>query len=927
MRREDLPGERCFNAIRWWIPVFALSFCLYSWFAAYGYAAAQPSSPAAFSKGGGGELFNKVIREVEVQGLTRIKKEEFLDLAGLGTGDILDRERLKTGIRRVFRKDIFTDIEVRAEPSGDGVRLTYIVKEIPVIKKIVIKGNENLSTDKIRDVFVFREDEDFREELLGRARKGLLEFYRRKGFPHAAVKIRTGKAEEPSRVIVYVNIEEGEPLVIRKIDAPPGAEARLRLSEGDILDRDVLDKAIGKLKSYYKKQGYLRPVVGPYEFRDGILRIPVKRGPKLGIVFKGNSALSTKKLKREMPFTDSEEVSDELVQEAAGMIRRLYRDRGYYYAEVTAGVEKTKDKITVSFSVNEGKRVILRKITFEGNSISAAVLKGVVLLKENRPYNENLLSGSRQSLVNFYNALGYLKAGVTGIEKSFNEDGSALDIKFTINEGRQVRISEIRVHGNSKIGMPEIKKAMRLQEGSPYNVTDIRDARYRLLSLYSRYGYLDASVDVKSSFRVDDAVLDFVITENLPTVIGKIIIRGNRKTRPKIIRREFTIEEGDPYNYEEVIKTRQRLYKLGLFNRVSIDMADPGISRAGVIVKDLVVSLKEGNPGSVEIGVGYGDYEKLRASLDIRYDNLGGYNRRIGFRAEGSSLKKKYVLNFREPWLFNKPNIPFTLFLTKEETMAVNPDTEETRYRIDRLSLLAGIEKEFTSQLKGGLNYEYSFTDTTDVAPDVILSREDTGTIGIGSISPSLFYDTRDDPFDPSSGSLQGIILKFASGAFFSEVEFVKATLQSSWFFQLRKGLVFAVSFRGGAAYGFGSTQELPLIERFFLGGRTTVRGYSQDTLGPKGADGNPTGGNMFSLVNGEFRISVGKGFGIVTFVDSGNVWTLAENTDTSMKYTVGAGLRYSTPVGPVRIDYGYKLNREEGESSGEIHFSLGQAF
>ncbi len=922
-----LPGELYFNATARLLLVLALSFCFYSLFPAYGYAAEPGLSSASFSKGGGEGLFNKVIRAVEVRGLTRIKKEELIDLIGPGAGDILDRNELRTGIRRAFKKDIFIDIEAAAEPYGDGVKLKYIVKEIPVIKKIVIRGNKHLSAGKIRKVFLFKEDEDFREEFLRKAGPALAGFYQRKGFPDAAVKIKVENAKEPSMVIIYINIEEGQPLVIKSIDAPVEAAERLNLSEGDILDRDVLDKDIGRLRDYYKKEGYIRPVVGPYEFRNGVLKIPVDKGPKLELIFKGNSAVSAKKLKKETPFMDNEEVSDESVEEAVSRIKRLYLGKGYYYVTVAAGVEKTEDRITVSFFIVEGKKVILKKITFQGNSISADVLKGVILLKENKPYNENLLSACRQSLINFYNALGYLKTVVTDIKKDFNKDGSELDIKFIIHEGRQIKIGAVRVHGIRNISESEIKKALRLSEGSPYNITDIRDARYRLLSLYSRKGYLDARVDVESMINGDRAVLDFRITENMPSVIGKIIIRGNPWTKAKIIRREFTIREGDPYNYDEILKTRQRLYKLGLFNEVSIDMTDSGTETGGVLVKDLVVSLKEGNPGSVEIGLGYGDYEKLRASLDIRYNNLGGYNRQIGFRAEASSIKKKYILNFREPWLFNEPDIPFNLYLTKEETRAVNPDTDETRYKIDRLSLLMGIEKEFSRQLKGSLNYEYSFTDTTEVAPDVILSKEDAGTIGIGSISPSLFYDTRDDPFDPASGSLQGVILKFASGAFLSEIEFIKGTFQSSWFFQLRKGLVFAVSFRGGAAYGFGSTQELPLIERFFLGGRTTVRGYSQDTLGPRGADGNPTGGNMFSLVNGEFRISLGKGFGLVTFVDSGNVWTLAENTDTRMKYTVGAGLRYRTPVGPVRIDYGYKLNREGNESSGEIHFSLGQAF
>jgi outer membrane protein insertion porin family len=169
--------------------------------------------------------------------------------------------------------------------------------------------------------------------------------------------------------------------------------------------------------------------------------------------------------------------------------------------------------------------------------------------------------------------------------------------------------------------------------------------------------------------------------------------------------------------------------------------------------------------------------------------------------------------------------------------------------------------------------------------------------------------------------------LKFASKAFFSETEFIKATFQSSWFFELKKGIVFAASFRGGVAHAFGDTEELPLVERFFLGGRTTVRGYSHDTLGPKSAEGDPTGGNVFALINGEFRISLGRGFGLVTFVDGGNVWKVIDDVEPSLKYTVGAGLRYRTPVGPVRIDYGHKLERETGESAGEIHFSFGHAF
>jgi outer membrane protein insertion porin family len=888
-----------------------------------------PDTAGTYSNSPGPErgLFNKTIKAIDVRGLTRIGEEELIDLVCFKIGDILDRNILASGIRRAFKKGIFLDIKVESEPYMDGIRLIYAVREISVIENITITGNKHLSSGKIKKIFFFEEDEDFRAEFLDRARTGLADHYKRKGFPDASVSINLEKGDTPSSVNLLVNIEEGPPLVIKSIEIPDDVKKYLRLSVGDILDTEVLEKDINKIRDHYKKEKYIMPAVGPYEFRDGDLRVPVVRGRELELLFKGNSVISKRKLEKAVPFYDDEEVLDDSIEETVKQIRKLYLSKGYYYARVAAGVESEGDKIRVSFFIVEGKEVVLRNIGFTGISISREAVMGIIPFKENKPYNANLLKSSRESLISFYKALGYLNVGVTDIKKTFRNDGRDLDIEYIINEGTQTIIRQIKITGSKSISESKIKRTLGLHVGNPYNVIDIGDARIRLLSLYSQYGYVDASVEIDSIINKDKAVLTFRITENKPAVVGKIILKGNRKTKAKIIRREFTIDEGEPYNFEELLKTKQMLYKLGLFNEVSIEMLESGQEADGKLVKDVIVSIREGKAGSVEFGLGYGDYEGVRGSFDVRYINLGGYNRQVGFKAEVSSVEQRYIFNFKEPWLFNKPDIPFNVFLTKEEIRSVNLDTEDVLYEIDRISLLVDVEMELSKRLRANFNYEYSFTDTTDVDPDVILSREDTGTIGIGSISPSLFYDTRDDPFEPSSGSLHGITLKFASEAFLSETEFVKGTFQSSWFFKLRRGLILAFAFKGGAAYSFEDNEELPLIERFFLGGRTTVRGYSQDMLGPKGPDGNPTGGNIFSLINTELRIALGKGFGLVAFVDSGNVWVLAEDTDEEHKYTAGGGLRYSTPVGPLRIDYGHKLDREGDESSGEFHFSFGHAF
>jgi len=866
---------------------------------------------------------SEVIKAIEVKGLSRISDEELIGIICFKPGSVIDRESLRDGIRRAFTKGIFYDIQAESVPYEGGIKLIYVVEEIPLIKKIEITGNKHISSKDIKKVLLYKEDEDFKDVYLDKARNDLLKFYKRKGFPEASITITVKKAEKKSTVDLYINVNEGEPLIIKRIDAPDDIRALLRISEGDIFDSDVVNNESKRLEDYFTKRGYIHPVVGPYKFSDGDLIIPVNKGQKLELYFKGNSALSDKTLRGEVPFFEDQEVTDESIREAIDRIGETYKEEGYYHVQVAAGEESEDDLIKVMFIVFEGKKVILSKIDLKGTSIAPEVIKKIIPLEEAKPYSDNLLEASREAILQFYNALGYLKTDVTGVEKKFHNDNSELELVINIKEGPQTRIETIKVEGNKYIDTSEIQKVLKLRDNMPYNAVDIGDARYRIISLYNRRGYIDAQVEVQSEFDYDKASVVFNIVENKQSVVGKVIFRGNRKTQPKIIDREIAVSEGDELNVDKLLKTKQRLYKLGIFSEVSIDTLEPVKIGDDKLKRDILITLREANAGSVEISLGYADYEKLRGALDITYRNIGGYNREMGFRSEMSSVEQRYVLRFKEPRLFNYPDLPFEALLTKEETRSVNLDTNEVTYKIDKTSLLLSVEKEIKKKWKASLGYEYSFVDTKDVQPGVILSREDTGNLAIGSIYTSLFYDDRDDPFDPRSGTLHGIVLKFASRALLSETEFIKATLQSAWYLPLAKRVVFAFSLRGGVGYSLDSIKELPLVERFFLGGRSTVRGYTNDTLGPKGEDGNPTGGNAFALANSELRFSLKKGFGIVTFVDAGNVWQLAENMNDKIKYTVGTGLRYKTPVGPVRLDYGYRIKRKEGE----FYFTFGHAF
>jgi len=867
------------------------------------------------------------ITAIEVSGVTRIAEGELIALINLRIGDKLDRQEVSRGIRRAFRKGIFQDIRAVTEPYGDGVKLIYIVTEIPRVDKIVIKGNRNIRDKTLRGKLYFKEGEDFKEEYLETARLALSGFYSRKGYPEADVKIAFETADEKSWINIHINIEEGQPVIVEEIVTDDEVRHIIGLGKGDVLDIFELDKDIKEIQEYYKKRNYIKPVTGPYVFSNGVLTIPVNPGAKFEIIFKNNFAFTAGRLEKELSIIESEEISDEAIAESADRIKQFYVSNGYYHAQVAAGVEREDNVIRITFIIFEGETVILRNIIFSGTSINPEDIKKILPFGENKTFNNNLLDESRYSIIRFYNALGFLSADVLEIKKDFQNDGRDLNLAYVINEGSRTTITTVDITGNRQIDSPQIRNALNLAEGAPYNVTNIVDARLRVISLYTRYGYLDAGVDIESKIEGDKAFLTFNIMENKPSIIGKIILKGNQKTKAKIIMREFTLKEGDPYNYEEITHIKQRLYKLGIFSEVAIDVLDGGRETDDKMIKDMLVSLKEAKSGSVEIALGYGDFEEVRGTLEISYRNLGGYNRQVGFRTDQNAVQRRYILNFREPWLFNWPNVPLKIFLIREERKELNFKSREVLYDIDKQSFIAGIEKEITAGLKIGLDYEYSFTDTQNVEDDVILSKEDTGTLGISSLSPSIYFDKRNDPFNPTSGSLHGVVLKYAPKELLSESEFIKWTIQSSWYFPIMKPVVLAFSLRGGVAYGLGENEELPLIERFFLGGRSTVRGYSYDSLGPKGDDDNPTGGNVFALTNWELRYSLGKGFGLVTFIDAGNVWQTIDDVQGELKYTAGAGLRYNTPVGPIRVDYGHKMNKDKGDSSGEVHFSFGHAF
>ncbi|MDH4231108.1 MAG: outer membrane protein assembly factor BamA [Nitrospirota bacterium] len=861
---------------------------------------------------------------IEVSGLSSIGKDEFISLLGVKPGAPVDEEVVRAGVKRAFLKGIFEDISVDVSEEAPHEIVVH-VRERDFLKNVYVEGNYPIPKKEVLELFLLKKDQVMRYDLVHEAKENLKEKLSFYGFPDAKLDVKTDRDEEPYRVNLYLAIDAGPPLIIKTVRIT-GTDLYLKdvikTSEGDVYDQNVLNNDLERIKKYLKDKGYYKPSVGPFYYREGELEIAVTTGEKLLITLNGNTAISEKNLMKEVPFFKIETFNDVVLSEAVDRMLNLYYEEGYASAQIAPVISSEDDVIHITFFIFEGDQYRVENMQFIGTELSHEKLQMVMNLRKDGLYNPGFLEIDRDSLKEIYGALGYLETEVSEFEKKIDEEENTVDITIRIHEGERTEINTIDITGVDAETKSNLLNTIRLKKGDPYNEVDISDSRFRIIDYFSNLGYATVDVLVKVSIEMHKANVAFSVIEGEKKFFGKTIITGNRQTRYEVINREVTHRENEPYSFKTLANERQKLYKLGLFTDVEIEPIDRGEDK-----KDILISVREGNAGAVEFGFGYADYEQFRGFFELSYRNLWGWNRKVVLRTELSSLEKRLLLQYHEPWFLDRP-LPLRAFFLYEDREELSIPERETRYRSEKYSVSAGVEKKLSDSVKADLYYEFSLVRTTDVQPDVVLSREDVGTLAISSVKPSIAYDTRDNPFNPSEGILAGLVLKIASPLFLSESHFAKFTLSGSTYNRIHRRVVLAVSAKMGLAFGFGGTDELPLVERFFLGGRSTVRGYEQDTLGPKGGDGNPTGGNAFLMGNVELRTFIGKGFSLVPFFDFGYVWIKVKDMDPAdFRYTTGIGLRYNTPVGPLRVDYGVKLNREHGESKGEIHFSIGHAF
>lgn len=688
------------------------------------------------------------------------------------------------------------------------------------------------------------------------------------------------------------------------------------------------DKTANDIKNIYK-MGYfddVRVEIEPFEGGVRLIYLIKEKPTIIRIDFQGNEEFDDTKLKEKVAISPNSIADTVLIQDNADKLHAFYEEEGYYLSKVVPIVKRVSDdEVSLTYQIEEGPKVKIKDIIIEGNmAFSKREIKKVMKTGEwwlfsfvtsSGYYKKETMASDIEKIRDLYFNNGYIKVAVADPRIQLTEDKKGMIITIMISEGEQYKISSIELTGNRVFPEGELKKKIRSSPENIFSRESLRKDVAVMTEMYSEKGYAlvsiypdlvpnDAARQVKIAFKIDEGSIHR---------IGRIEISGNVRTRDKVIRREVRLNEGDIFNSTLLRRSYERINNLNFFESVEMQPKPRPEER----LVDLDIKVKERPTGFLSVGGGYSSVEKFIATVDITQGNLFGRGQYIKLRGELGGRSSFYELSFRDPWFMDKP-VSFGTGIYKTTRRFVEYDRKAVGFDIS-------FGKSLSEYWRGDITYNYEKATIHNVALNASSKiKEQEGTKTTSSITPGIVRDSRDNLLDPHKGSRNSLYVTYAGLG--GDNTFLKGNVDSSWFFPVSENTTFSLRGRYGHATGI-SGKPLPLYERFYVGGIYTVRGLGFGEAGPKDDNGDVIGGTKQIIFNAEYifpLISEIRLKGVI-FFDAGTAYDSSKDLD--LRYTSGTGIRWISPIGPLRLEWGYNLAKKLGESKSRWEFTFGSFF
>lgn len=841
------------------------------------------------------------VLRIELLGPDGTTFEELRHLVVVDEGQRLSRRRVRRSVQRLYRTGRFANVEAHSEERVGGVHLRFVLYPRKVLREVRVSGAPFLGSQEPAVLTGLAPGMEYAEDLLEHGMLHLREVLARAGYEKAEIRTAAAPAGEDVSLLFQVIPNEPTRVVSLRFSGEAGErsipEEAITLRDGDVFDRERLERELEVLRTRYVREGYYRAEVGSPRIRRisahaVVVEIPLSAGPRFVLAFQGNRRFSDERLREALAYTGEERLDSAMAEDLAGRLARAYRKAGHFDARVVPLEKLSPDgrRVRLTFHVDEGRPLVVNRIRFTGNramgegtlrrwleeefaslrsppppiaspgrgEVDAAYGKGgktgLPALRPTEIFDEEAYQAVIEGLVARYRDEGFLEARVAGPFVRMEERNRLATVELRIEEGKRTWIRGVEFLGAEALEPGQLASSL-VREGRPLSERRVMEHRIELQSRYGRQGYLYALVEaeiVRPASEPESATVRYYVHEGPQVRVGEILVQGAHRTQPWVIRQTLGIAEGEVLSSDRIASAQQGLMRMGLFRAVSVRTLDPDLPEP---VKDLVVEVSERNSRSLEVGGGISVADGPRAFVEYRDRNILGRNLQLVLRGrvnhqifrddvrempieDGVERDLQAGLRFPRIWGVDLP-IGWHFDLTHERDIRL-------AYNLYRNSVLMGFEFPFARRLQGTLRFELESNQIEQSSRfDALygpLSRTDLerlrfpdGEVLLGSVRPGLFLDLRDDLANPRRGLSARVEADFAQNLGGStSVDFLKLSGTLTGYIPLWERSALVLSGSGGKVFHLREDSVSIPPKRFYLGGAGTIRGWAEDAVVPQ---------------------------------------------------------------------------------------------
>jgi len=867
-------------------------------------------------------------------------EEEVMDLIPIKAGDPFSRKAAADSLRRLYATGLFSDVRIDND-GREGIRLTYVLARRYSVRRIIFFGSDNLPRRSLNEgLYSLREGDPFSESRLSRAEGEIRNILHREGYLQAGVQSEQEKVPSTSQLDILFDIDKGRQLTVSSIVFVGDVilnrsrlHRTIKTRVGEPYIPALLEKDVEILKQMYHDQDYRQIEISvsaeKVNEKTGTVDLTLEVFPrdKIEIIING-AEVPLELLK---PIWEARIFEEWGLSEGEAKIQQYLRKKGFLFAKITSSIQRENNAFQVIHTVDKGRRYKLKKVEFSGNdSFDDERLKEELDIHDNIPLIGGI-DGARLFELPTEMEYFYMSKGFPDplIHLQFKlEEETAVPI-FQIEEGRREVIESIAFEGESLFDGRTLLQQISSVENGPFVQIGVQKDIWKIEEYYLNEGVRGSEINVQvERLEGDRFSVRFRITEGIPVRINSIMLSGNDVTRKRTILREVLLKPGDKASYALIRESKRRLEKLGIFSDVKIEeiQLDDG-------TENLHIRVLEGDRNYISLGLGleteteprtfaiWDNPYRLRGTLEFIRSNIFGTANQFSVVGQLSIQDQRLVVSWEQPTLFGLPLESYLNGWIERE--------RRTSYSFDRRGISLSSIKTIAD--RGNLIFlgTMRLTRTTLFELEIPESEVDRQHFPYSttSISGSFIWDRRDDPFNPQKGFFLSSVIEWAYPLFDTESDYQKLFTKYQGYQSLLPGVMFSSTIRMGLGRG-----RMPIHERFFGGGSNSFRGVEFDGLGPRDpVSTKPVGGKGLLIFNFELTYPLLKdmpNLAGVVFYDVGNVFGKRSDLNfDGLRNAAGLGLRYKTPLGPVRFEIGWNLNGPVGERKARIFITLGNVF